>query len=356
MVPFIVPKTEGRGFDNSQEECSAAWSDVSTIVPWTMYLHYGDKGLLREEYEGMKAWVEFIIRKDRADGDKKLWQSGFHFGDWLALDNPMPGPFGLTDKYYISSCYYYYSTKLLGKAASVLGYQEDAEYYLCRAEEIRRAILEEYFTDGICNLETQTAYAVAIYMDIVPPERFAENGKRLAALIKRNQGHLNTGFVGTPYLCLALSKAGLSQEAYRLLLQEGCPGWMYPIRLGSTTIWESWDVLDENGHFRGTESLNHYAFGSIVEWLYRDACGMNPMEEYPGYEKMLFAPKSDPSLGYAKAALKTPYGKYSIMWKYIKGKMQIEVTVPYGGSAFLDLPDGSDRLDLAAGVYHYEIA
>lgn len=356
MVPFIVPKIEGRGFDSSQEECSAAWSDVSTVVPWNLYLHYGDRALLREEYEGMKAWVEFVIRKDQAEGDRKLWQSGFHFGDWLALDTPDRSPFGMTDNFYISSCYYFYSTRILGKAASVLGYEEDADRYLTRAEEIRQAILKEYFTDGICKLDTQTAYALAIYMDIASPEHFQENGRRLVELIRQNDGHLNTGFVGTPCLCMALSKAGYSGEAYKLLLKEGCPGWMYPIRLGSTTIWESWDVLDEKGRFQGPGSLNHYAFGSIVEWIYRDVCGLNPMEEYPGFEKMYFAPKPDPSLGHASAALKTLYGEYALSWSYGEDQsLHVEVTVPYSGSALLRLPGREDEIELGAGIFQYQI-
>ncbi len=359
LVPFIVPRIRGRGMEEKPENdmTSAAWSDVATILPWTMYLYYGDRNLLREEYPGMKAWVDSVIQKDLANGDKKLWQCGFHFGDWLALDNPEPGPFGLTDSFYIASCYYFYSTKLLSKAARVLGLTEDEKFYGGRAEQIREELVREYFgEDGICKIDTQTAYVLAIYFDIVSEEAIAKNGQKLVGKIEKNGGHLDTGFVGTVYLCQALSKAGFSEAAYDLLLKEDYPSWLYQVNMGATTVWESWNALDGTGRLSAESSLNHYAFGSIVEWLYRDVCGINPMEEYPGFRKVLLQPKPSRKLGEAKASVLAPTGYYKSEWKFVsEHTVKILVSVPFSGAAILQLPDGSGMRELEAGDYEYEV-
>lgn len=354
MVPFIVPKIAGRGFEESKEdECSAAWSDVAVIIPWNLYLYYGDQNLLKEQYPGMKAWVDYIIRRDRADGDKKLWQSGFHFGDWLALDNPAPGPFGKTDPYYIASCYYYYSTGLLAKAAEALGYGKDASYYSRQAALVKMALRETYFDEhDICMQDTQTGYVLAIYMDLVPKEALWKNGEKLVEKITVNGGHLDTGFVGTAYLCQALSKAGFSEAAYGLLLKEDYPSWLYQVKQGATTVWESWDALGENGKLTAESSLNHYAFGSIVEWIYRDVCGINPIEQYPGFAKARIEPKPSEQLGEASAHVDTPYGRYAVSWKTEGKRVKLVVEVPDLGSAALQLENGEEH-QLAAGIHSF---
>lgn len=371
IVPFIVPQVKGRGFEEpdkdvegneadqlTEELSSAAWSDVATILPWALYTYYGDKNLLEEEYPGMKAWVDYVIRKDEETGDKKLWQTGFHFGDWLALDNPEPGPFGLTDKYYIASCYYYYSTNILAKAAAVLGKKEDAKKYGSRAKEIRDAIRGEYLDENqVAKQDTQTSYILAIYMEIAKKSAWRANGEKLVQKILANGGHLDTGFVGTVYICLALSKAGFDKEAYDLLFQEGYPSWLYQVKHGATTVWESWDALDESGHLTGTSSLNHYAFGSIVEWLYRESCGIHPMEEYPGFEKVVIAPKPDRRLGYANAKVDSGAGTYRVAWKYGEGEnVELEVEIPYGGSALLQMEAYGIREELTCGQYRYSLS
>ncbi len=182
MVPFIIPRSPAppnqKEEENPEDMTSAAWSDAAVIIPWTLYLYYGDKNLLNEEYPGMKAWVDYVKKLDDEDGGRGLWERGFHFGDWLALDNPEPGPFGLTDKYYIASCYYFYSTRLLSQAAAVLGKEQDEKKYKALSEKIRHAILEKYFDkDQVCKIDTQTGYILAIYMDIVSLEAQKKNGK-----------------------------------------------------------------------------------------------------------------------------------------------------------------------------------
>ncbi len=355
-VPFIVPKIKGRGFDdNGQDTCSAAWSDIATIVPWHLYEYYGDKSLLDEQFPGMKAWVDYIIGKDKEDGSKYLWQTGFHFGDWLALDNPEPGPFGMTPPHFIASCYYYYSTYLLSKAAKVLGKEETAEQYRNHAEKVKSAITEAYFSEGIVQIDTQTAYILAIYMDLVSSEDQMKNGEKLALKIASNDGHLDTGFVGTPYICLALSKVGLSSVAYDLLLNEDFPSWIDQVNKGATTVWEAWDALDSDRKLNGEPSLNHYVFGSVLEWLYGDVCGIKPIEGYPGFERVHLSPKPDPRLGKAKATFESSYGTYEIHWKYLEdARVSVDVSIPYTGSARLTLAESDIDVVLNHGKYHYE--
>lgn len=344
MVPFIIPKIEaGDNFQGPKdiEDCSAAWSDVAVIIPWNQYVYFGDGNLLEEQYPGMKAWVEFMRRKDSAGGNRRLWQSGFHFGDWLSLDNPEPGPMGKTDPHYVASAYYYYSTSLLAKAAKVLGKDAEASEYGQLAGEIREAIQKEYFdTDGICKQDTQTAYVLAIHFELVPKAAQQANGDRLAEKIRRNGTHLDTGFVGTPYLCFALSKTGHDDVAFDLLMQEEAPGWLFEVNQGATTIWEAWDALDETGHITGDMSLNHYTYGSIAEWIIAESCGLQPSEAYPGFSKVRIAPKPDPRLGFLRAEFDSPSGTYVIQWAYREdGSVSMTSVVPHGVEAEIVLPD-----------------
>lgn len=355
MVPFIVPKIKGRNMEDMEETCSSAWSDAAVIIPWTLYLFYGDRNLLREAYPGMKAWVDYLIDKDIKNGNKNLCKSGFQFGDWLALDNEDGAPFGLTDPLYIASCYYYYSTDILRKAASVLGFMEDENVYGKRAAAIKAAVRREYFdSEGICKIDTQTGYILAIYMELLTDSEMQKNAALLEKKIKSKGGHLDTGFVGTPYICRALSKAGLSKTAYDLLLNEEYPGWLYQVKCGATTIWENWDALEKDGKMHDDASLNHYAFGSILEWLYRDACGINPVEEYPGFQKMLMRPKADKRLRRMKGNVTTPYGKYEIAWEINKlDEVNVKVEIPFSGCADIILEDGEKFVNLHAGSHKF---
>jgi alpha-L-rhamnosidase len=353
MVPFIVPKTKGRGFDNSERNiCSSAWSDAAVIIPWTTYVYYGDHALLREQYAGMKEWTEYMIRQDQADGDKYLWQTGFHFGDWLALDNPEPGPFGRTDPFYIASCYYLYSTGLTAKAAAILGYTADEKKYGARAGRIAEAIRRSYFDErGVCRIDTQTGYVLAIIMQLT--DAIQENGRKLTERIQRNQGHLDTGFVGTPLLLAALSESGNIRTAYDLLLNREKPGWLYQVLSGATTVWEAWDALDENGNLTGTASLNHYAFGSVVQWIYNVVCGIQPLEAYPGFQKIRIAPQPDRRLGSAEVEYHSAAGIYHVRWTYTDDShVALTVDIPLAGSAILAVGKTGVGQELPPG--HYE--
>lgn len=345
-VPYVVPQMiRSDGFPVPAGSC--AWSDVATIVPWNCYLHYGNKGMLEKQYRCMRDWVDYIYEQDEADGGRRLWQTGFHLADWLALNSPTgdyDDRLGGTDMHYVASAYYYYSTSLTAKAAKVLN-RPEAGWHETLANEIKAAFQKEYFTpDGMLKVQTQTAHAVALYMGLVPDELKNKVTDQLKLLLDKKGCHLDTGFVGTPYLCPSLSQNSANDYAYTLLLNEDYPSWLYEVNLGATTIWERWNSVLEDGSISdtGMNSLNHYAYGSIAEWMYRYMCGINPCEDKAGFARVRLAPLPDPRLQYAKASLDTPKGLLESGWEYHEdGSVCYRFKVPFDAEAILELPKGT---------------
>lgn len=365
-VPFVIPvikpktKSDADGAPNmfATAHSSTAWGDVACVLPWTLYEYYGDKEMLRRHYPAMKGWVHYMYTQDEKNGGHRLWQTGFHFADWLALDNYKdPDDYvGATDCYYIASAYYSYSASLAAKAARVLGETEDAEKYEKLSAEIKTAMLREYFSpNGRCTIDTQTARVVALYFGIVPEEmqqrqltdlegklRIQPNFRRGEKPTYPPKVALTTGFVGTPYLCPTLTKFGDTMDAYSLLLKTDYPSWLYEVSMGATTVWERWNSVLPDGHISGTgmNSLNHYAYGSIVEWMYRYMCGLN--ETVPGFKKVRFAPNPDPEnrVGKAQMVYDSASGRYECGWEKTESGYTYNITVPFDCEAEVVLPDG----------------
>lgn len=331
-VPDFVP-TFGM-----KQNGSAAWSDAATVIPWNLYLHYGDKAVLERQLESMIAYVEHIKSLD--DGDR-LWDSGFHYGDWLALDGK--GEFsreGGTPTDLIATAYYAYSAGLVAKAARVLGKEDLAQEYEQLAEEVKKAFCDEFVTPrGRMAVNTQTAHILPLFMDLVPDELRPRIIASLVELLKENNYYLKTGFVGTPYLCRVLSENGHNDIAYKLLLNEEFPSWLYAVKLGATTIWERWNSLLPDGRFGelGMNSLNHYCYGSIVEWMYRHMCGINPLEAAPGFRRFKLAPQPSQRLEYAKASLDSAAGRIESGWQYMERGIRYSFAVPFNTEAELEL-------------------
>ncbi|MDR2656628.1 MAG: glycoside hydrolase family 78 protein [Oscillospiraceae bacterium] len=355
---------------------ACSWSDCATVVPWEAYLHTGDQAILARQYPSMKAWVDWVTRTCQKDGTGLLWSKGFQFGDWLALDGPVEGGvFGGTDNGYLASAYYRLSSLLVSKTAAVLGFDEDAKQYGALSESIRKAIVDEYFTPtGRLALNNQTAYVIALHFQIADdwmrPRVLADLLDRLA----KDNMHLKTGFIGTPYLCRALTDNGCPGAAYRLFFNTDYPSWLYEVLMGATTIWERWNSVLPNGLLSGTDmnSLNHYAYGSIVEWMYRNMCGINPVEEAPGFKKIRLAPQPNGELTFARASVRTAMGIVRCGWRFTDNSaLVVEAEAPFDAEAELYLPharlediDGLDglsaeqagesvRVTLAAGRYSF---
>lgn len=336
---------------------AAIWSDVATMMPWAVYENYGDVNLLRREYPVMKTWVERMREHDRKDGDRGLWLSGMQLGDWLALDREdgdTQNPLGATSLPYTATAFYWYSTNLTAKAAKALGYKADQKEYEALCDKIKAAFLSEYFTaDGELKIkETQTACVLSLYFGLYPEGCAGKVLSTLRKLLEKNDLHLNTGFCGTPFLCLALSEHGASDLAYTLFLQNDYPSWLYEVKMGATTVWERWNSILPDGTISGTgmNSLNHYAYGSIIDWVYRNVCGLNPCEETPGYKKALIRPMPDPRLRFANMKMDSAAGRYEVQWRYDGEELRYRVTVPFDCEATVCLPNGQ-TYTLTAGTY-----
>lgn len=364
-VPYFVPaphiNEDDKEFSWVKDNKSgcAIWSDVAAMMPWAVYENFGDVNLLKRDYPVMKTWVERVRRDDELDGGRGLWLRGNQLGDWLALDREdgdTQNPFGATSLPYTASCFYYYSTSLTAKAAKALGYTEDQQEYEALAGKISGAIVEEFFeSDGNFKFPvTQTACVLSLYFGIYPQ---GGRGKVLENLKKRiacRNGHLDTGFCGTPFLCMALSNNGANDLAYSLFLNEDYPSWLYEVKMGATTIWERWNSVLPDGRISGTgmNSLNHYAYGSIVDWMYRNLCGLNPAEDGAGYKKAVIRPMPDPRLRSAKMSMDSAAGKYEIEWNYDGDKLHFRFTIPFDCEAKLLLPDGRENM-LTAGTWEF---
>jgi len=358
MVPSVVPLfSHNRPQEPGGMVGCCAWADCSTIVPMEVYQHTGDDTVLRKQYQSMKDWVDWITRKCAKDKTGHLWTEGFHFGDWLALDGDKdehgrPGVFGGTPTSYLASAFYRHSSLLVAEAAEILGYKADAEKYAELSANVREAIQGEYFTaDGKLKIDTQTAYIIAVHFNLTDFK--ADMVAGLKKLLEANNMHLTTGFIGTPYLCRVLSNNGESESAYELFFQEDYPSWLYPVSMGATTIWERWNSVLPDGSISdtGMNSLNHYAYGSIAEWMYRDMCGINPDE--PGFKRILLKPEPNERLQFANAEVNTAMGLVKCGWKYNEDStVTIEVEVPFNTEAELVLPCG-DRKMLEAGSYSF---
>jgi len=333
VIPFFI---YGSGL---WEFTTTAWGDAATIMPWDLYLYYGDVAALEDQFDSMKAWVDYMTSQDTEGVDRYY---GFHLGDWLAQDTADPfNLFGATPTDLIATAYYAYSAKLVAKAARVLGKADEAEKYEALHRRVRAAFRKEYMTpSGRVLSETQTAQVIALYFGLCEEHERPVIAQHLAERIRADKNLLTTGFVGTPYLCPALSENGLNEYAYSLLLSTGRPSWLYAVERGATTIWERWNGIDENGDFGpvSMNSFNHYAYGSIAEWMYRYAAGLNPVEGAPGFKKVRVEPKPNDQLTHVHASIRTPYGMLSSGWKYEDGRLTVEVKVPFNAEAEIILP------------------
>lgn len=334
MVPDVVPSV-------GVHTCACVWGDASCIIPWNMYKFYGDKQILADQYESMKAWVDYIRR---VDGDNHGWRYVFHYGDWLALDNPSGRTdevMGGTEEEYIANIYYAASADIVAKAAKVLGKDADAAEYGNLAKEQFAEVKKEYFSQtGRCCIKTQTGLILALKYGL--SDNVELTRKMLRKLFTLHDDKLQTGFTGMPLMCPVLSDNDMTDLAYKLLLNEDYPGWLHEILLGATTVWERWNSLDENGHISSTgmNSLNHYSYGSVVEWIYRYVLGFSVDEKHPGSKELWIRPSYNWDLKEAKGNYDSAAGNYEVAWKILDPThVTLSVTVPFDAKAGIVLYD-----------------
>lgn len=321
---------------------ASGWGDVAVILPWTLYQMYGDREVVRRQMDSMCRWLEFMARHS----DGCLFRYGAQFGDWLALD-AQPGSYkGATPDAFTSAAYYCCVAGLVGKMLHVLGREEEARRCLAHAEGLRNHFQSLFFTHGgDLTIQTQTAHVLALAFHLAPERE--KTAERLKALLAENSGHLSTGFMGTPYLMRALSENGGLREAYELLFKDDFPSWLYQVKAGSTTIWEHWDGRHPDGSMWSPDmnSFNHYAYGSVGEWLYRTVAGLEPDEDRPGFEHFFIRPQIGGGLSHAKLTFQSIRGEIVSGWRRDGDSVVLTAQIPANTTATLVLTQAAGVTD-----------
>lgn len=316
---------------------TAAWGDAGVICPWVLYERYGDKRILEENYDAILKWVEFC--EGTSD---QLIRHRTNFGDWLDPTVINPGE-ARTSNRLLGTAYFARSTELAARIADILGRTRDARRLWKLWKAIRRAFAREYVTPNGCLVsDTQTAYLLALGFHLLDADREAIAFSRLLDLFAERNYRISTGFVGAPLVCEVLSRFGRPDIAYKVLLQEENPGWMYPVKNGATTMWERWDswTPDQGFHPQEMNSFNHYAYGAVGDWLFRRAAGISPRVEFPAFEKFDLKPEPDPALKWLRARYDSPHGRIESSWKWTHNQKSLtySFTVPPNTEATLTLP------------------
>jgi alpha-L-rhamnosidase len=349
-VPAVVPRVF------QEESALAGWGDAAVIVPWVLYQRYGDVGVLRRQYASMRAWVERVA--SLAGGDY-LWSGGKQLGDWLdPLAPPNDPAAAQADPDVVATASFFHSTQLLANIAEILALAADTERYATLAERIRVAFCESYLSaDGRITSDCQTVYAIALSWGIIRDTDLRERaGRRLAELVESQGFTVATGFLGTPVVLHALTLVGRSDDAYRVLTSHDFPGWLYAVDLGATTIWERWDSLRADGSVNPGEmtSFNHYAFGAVASWMHGTIGGISLLS--PGSREVRIAPL--PGVGITSGGMRydSPYGTLRTSWILGNGWFELDLDVPVGITAVVELPDGVKHLGIQHGHHSYRVS
>ncbi|WP_419994072.1 family 78 glycoside hydrolase catalytic domain [Streptomyces boninensis] len=356
-VPYVIPDVLRDVFDEAGDGrvTAAAWGDAATVVPWVLYQRYGDVGVLERQFGSMRGWVDRIASLTTEDG---VWAGGFQFGDWLDPTAPPDDPFAAkADPDVVATAHLVRSAEIVAEAAGVLGRDADAKHYGALAARTREAFARAYVSDGgAVHSDAPTAYALAVCWALLPSAEQREyGGRRLAELVEENGYRISTGFVGTPLMTDALTACGHADTAYRLLLERGCPSWLYPVTMGATTVWERWDSMLPDGTVNPGEmtSFNHYALGAVADWMHRTVAGLAPAA--PGYREITVRPLPDGALSHASARHLTPYGEASVAWRRADGRFALDVVVPVGARATVHLPGGDAAVAVGHGRHSWTV-
>ncbi|WP_203582408.1 alpha-L-rhamnosidase [Microbacterium hibisci] len=344
IVPNIIFEDDMRmGGELTDTMGRAGWADAATIVPLAVFQAYGSVDVLRAQLSSMTRWVEHLRR--RAGEETLLPAEPFQYGDWLDPDAPADQPWSAkVDSLFVANCFYVVSARLLARAQAELGLRAESDATVELADTVARAVWDRWGAEAG---DTQTGAAMCLEFDIVPAAERAALAAKLADAVRSEHGRIATGFLGTPLVLDALSSNGHLAEAYLMLLRRDAPSWLYQVDRGATTVWERWDAIKVDGSIHRGEmdtkegdsmiSFNHYAYGAMVDWVYRNVAGLSPAQ--PGYRVSRVAPRPADQLRSAAATIATGYGELSTDWHLDDdGTLQLTVTVPFGTEARLDLP------------------
>jgi alpha-L-rhamnosidase len=342
MIRFEDMRMGGVAVDNMGR---AGWADAATIVPWAVYESTGSDEVLVQQLGSMRRWVEHLRR--RAGGDVVLPTEPFQYGDWLDPDAPSDQPWkAKVSSDYVANAFYVHSARLLARAERVAGEAARAEEYAALADRVAEATWQRWGGEAVT---TQTGAALALEFRIAPDAERTSIADALARNVRAEAGRIATGFLGTPLVLFALSNSGHLDEAFLMLLRREAPSWLYQVDRGATTVWERWDAIKPDGSAHTGDmdagssdgggsmlSFNHYAYGAMIDWVYRTVAGLGPKE--PGYRVVAVAPRPAVGLEHAAASIDTPYGRLAIDWRLEGDALQATLEVPFGVRADLDLP------------------
>jgi alpha-L-rhamnosidase len=338
-VPSVVPDVVLEGEPRFGR---AGWADAATIVPWSVYEAYGDADVLHRQVDSMRRWVQSLEARRGADG---LVGPGMQFGDWLDPDAPSDRPWlAKTDGQFLANAFFAESARLLAETESLLRQDDRAAAARALAADVAGLTWARW---GEHARSTLTGCAVAIQFRIAPDEERAAIGDTLAGLVRDADGRVATGFLGTPLVLPALASVGRFDEAYRMLLGKASPSWLYQVAQGATTVWERWDAILPDGSIHPGRmsappgmppsdagdimlSFNHYAYGAVVDWVYRWVAGVAPDLEQPGYRHVIFAPQPVEGMEHARAAVDSPFGTVAISWRVADGSLRATIELPFG--------------------------
>jgi len=350
IPPFVVPDVLSDTWPCFPQ---AIWDDVTILLPWTLYQTYGDVQILARQYESMVTWLDRGVKR----GNDRLWDDElFQLGDWLDPTAPPENPGNArTDGTLVADAYLVHVTRTLGDISAILGHVDNAARYKDEYLGLKGRFQDKYVTkEGYLVGDTQTTFALVICFDLLDSESQIENaGARLARLVRQAKFQVSTGFAGTPIITHALCKVGYVQLAYRMLQEKSCPSWMFPITMGATTIWERWDSMRADGSINPGEmtSFNHYALGSIVNWLHKDVAGVSLLE--PGWKRFLVKPLPGGTVTSAEVRYNTAFGELECRWALDGDLFRLSLFVPPNTSAKVVLP-GEDTATTAVGSGRHE--
>ena len=357
-MAYICPKNSNPGKITEMFSASVGWGDAAVLVPWNLYRIYGDEQILKDNYEMMKKWVDFLGRragksklKNRFGKNpyrKYIIDTGMDYGEWCEpgadVMKTMMAAFkdGQPE---VATAYYAFSSGILAKISKILGNSADADKYKEISEKATEAYRYLVLKDGHIRSERQCEYVRPLAFCLLPEKEAVEAAKDLNELVVKNDYHLNTGFLSTPFLCSVLADYGYADTAYRLLLQKSYPSWLYAVEKGATTIWETWDGVREDGTVH--DSLNHYSYGAVSGWLLSGILGIRY-----DFDKVLIKPVPDERLKFAKGYYDSPRGRIVSEWRYIENlnTFAYHFEIPGGMEAELELPGGEKRI-LTSGSY-----
>lgn len=355
VVPIVVPDVLKHG-DLSHLDgefgrgATAVWGDAAVWVPQALWLAFGDQDRLAAHYPGMVLHLESVEAMLSPTG---LWDTGFQFGDWLDPDaSPHEPANAKADTGVVATACLYRSASFTAEAARILGHDAEAARWSALADRTRAAFTTHYVDGGRVVSDCATAYALALTFGLLDEPEQQAAADRLAEIVRDSEYKVTTGFAGTPFVTWALSETGHVEEAYRLLLEQECPSWLYPVTMGATTIWERWDSMLPDGTINPGEmtSFNHYALGAVADWIYQVVAGIRPAA--PGYRAIRIQPVPGPGIDHVRAAYESRVGRIAVAWRRdtSTGRFTLDVTVPAGVPTEVVLPDG--RVEHVDGGTH----